>query len=119
MGITYRVTSVWTNAFNGKSRLTNAVIGNHVSVIGSKAFYNCRNLNRITIGTGLKQINAYAFGRVKSGCIIKINSTQLTKITGKIDYGTSKMTIRVPKRKLSQYRRLFTARSRTITVKSY
>lgn len=119
MGITYRVTSVWTNAFNGKSRLTNAVIGNHVSVIGSKAFYNCRNLNRITIGTGLKQINAYAFGKVKSGCIIKINSTQLTKITGKIDYGTSKMTIRVPKRKLSQYRRLFTARSRTITVKSY
>ena len=119
MGITYRVTSVWTNAFSGKNKLTNVVIGNNVSVIGSRAFYNCRNLNRITIGNGLKQIGTYSFGRVKRGCIIKITSTQLSKISAKIDYGSQKMTIRVPRKKLNQYRKLFSARSRTVTVKSY
>lgn len=119
MGITYRVTSVWTNAFSGKNKLTNVVIGNNVSVIGSRAFYNCRNLNRVTIGSGLKQIGTYSFGRVKRGCIIKITSTKLSKISAKIDYGSQKMTIRVPRKKLIQYRKLFSARSRTVTVKSY
>lgn len=119
MGITYRVTSVWTNAFRGKNKLTNVVIGNNVSVVGSRAFYNCRSLNRITIGTGLKQIGTYSFGRVKRKCIIKITSTQLSKVSAKIDYGSQKMTIRVPRKKLNQYRKLFSARSRTVTVKSY
>lgn len=118
-GITYKVTEIRAKAFYGNQHLTTVSIGNNVSVIGGKAFGNCKRLYRVNIGTGLKQINSHAFDRVKKGCVIKIKSTQLKKISSRIDYGTSKMTIRVPRKKLNTYKKLFRKKSRTITVKSY
>lgn len=118
-GITYKVTSVKSNAFRDKKRLSSVSVGNQVSVIGSRAFYNCRSLNRVTTGTGLKQIDSYAFGRVKRGCILTIRSTRLKKVTSQIDYRSPKMTVKVPKKKYSYYRRLFRARSKTVSVKKY
>ena len=43
-GVTYRVTSIWANAFKKKSRLTTVSIGHNVSVIGKNAFYKCKKL---------------------------------------------------------------------------
>lgn len=118
-GITYKVTSVWTRAFYGKTMLKKVAIGHNVTAIGSNAFRNCRNLNRVAIGTGLKRIGAYAFRNVKRGCIIHIQSVRLNNVGSKIDSYSPKMTIRVNRRKLNYYRRLFSRRSRTITVIGY
>ena len=118
-GITYKVTEIRTKAFYKNSRLSTVNIGNNVSVIGEKAFANCKKLYRVNVGTGLKQINSHAFDRIKKGCVIKIKSTKLKKVNSRIDYGTSKMTVRVPRKKLQSYKKLFRKKSRTVTVKFY
>ena len=98
-GVTYRVTSIWANAFKKKSRLTTVSIGHNVSVIGKNAFYKCKKLKKVTIGTGLTQINPGAFRGVKKGCTITIKSLKLKKISSRIDQSVSRMTVPVPKRK--------------------
>ncbi len=79
-GVTYKVTSVWTKAFAGKTKLANVVIGHNVSAIGSQAFYNCKNLKSVTIGTGLTRISSQAFRNVKTKCVITVKSTKLTTV---------------------------------------
>lgn len=118
-GVTYRVTSIWANAFKKKSRLTTVSIGHNVSVIGKNAFYKCKKLKKVTIGTGLTQINPGAFRGVKKGCTITIKSLKLKKISSRIDQSTSRMTVRVPKRKYAAYRKLLRKKSSTVTIKKY
>lgn len=118
-GVTYRVTSIWANAFKKKSRLTTVSIGHNVSVIGKNAFYKCKKLKKVTIGTGLTQINSGAFRGVKKGCTITIRSLKLKKVYGRIDQSTSRMTVRVPKRKYAAYRKLLRKKSSTVTTKKY
>lgn len=118
-GVTYRVTSIWANAFKKKSRLTTVSIGHNVSVIGKNAFYKCKKLKKVTIGTGLTQINPGAFRGVKKGCTITIRSLKLKKVYGRIDQSTSRMTVRVPKRKYAAYRKLLRKKSSTVTVRKY
>ena len=118
-GVTYRVTSIWANAFKNKSRLTTVSIGHNVSVIGKNAFYKCKKLKKVTIGTGLTQINPDAFRGVKKGCTITIKSLKLKKISSRIDQSTSRMTVRVPKRKYAAYRKLLRKKSSTVTIKKY
>ena len=105
-GVTYRVTSIWANAFKKKSRLTTVSIGHNVSVIGKNAFYKCKKLKKVTIGTGLTQINSSAFRNVKKGCTITIKSLKLKKVSSRIDQSVSRMTVRVPKRKYTAYKKL-------------
>ena len=118
-GIRYCVTSVWANAFKNCTRLASVTIGNNVSVIGANAFYKCKNLKSVTIGTGLTQINANAFRGIKKGCTITIRSLKLKKIYGRIDQSTSRMTVRVPKKKYAAYRKLLRQRSNTVIIKKY
>lgn len=118
-GVTYRVTSIWANAFKKKSRLTTVSIGHNVSVIGKNAFYKCKKLKKVTIGTGLTQINSGAFRGVKKGCTITIRSLKLKKVYGRIDQSTSRMTVRVPKKKYAAYRKLLRKKSSTVTVRKY
>lgn len=118
-GVTYRVTSIWANAFKKKSRLTTVSIGHNVSVIGKNAFYKCKKLKKVTIGTGLTQINPGAFRGVKKGCTITIKSLKLKKVSSRIDQSVSRMTVRVPKRKYSAYKKLLRKKSKTVTIKKY
>lgn len=118
-GITYRVTSIWANAFKKKSRLTTVSIGHNVSVIGKNAFYKCKKLKKVTIGTGLTQINPGAFRGVKKGCTITIKSLKLKKISSRIDQSVSRMTVRVPKRKYTAYKKLLRKKSKTVIIKKY
>ena len=95
-GVTYRVTSIWANAFKKKSRLTTVSIGHNVSVIGKNAFYKCKKLKKVTIGTGLTQINSGAFRGVKKGCTITIRSLKLKKdLWTDRSVCTSRMTVRM------------------------
>ena len=118
-GITYRVTSIWANAFKKKSRLTTVSIGHNVSVIGKNAFYKCKKLKKVTIGTGLTQINPGAFRGVKKGCTITIKSLKLKKVSSRIDQSVSRMTVRVPKRKYTAYKKLLRKKSKTVIIKKY
>ena len=118
-GVTYRVTSVWANAFKNKTRLTTVSIGNNVSVIGKNAFYKCKKLKKVTIGTGLTQINPYAFRGVKKGCTITIKSLKLKKVSTKIDQSVSKMTVRVPKKKYAAYKKLLRKKSKSVIIRKF
>ena len=118
-GVTYRVTSIWANAFKNKSRLTTVSIGHNVSVIGKNAFYKCKKLKKVTIGTGLTQINPGAFRGVKKGCTITIKSLKLKKVSSRIDQSVSRMTVRVPKRKYTAYKKLLRKKSKTVIIKKY
>lgn len=118
-GVTYRVTSIWANAFKNKSRLTTVSIGHNVSVIGKNAFYKCKKLKKITIGTGLTQINPGAFRGVKKGCTITIKSLKLKKVSSRIDQSVSRMTVRVPKRKYTAYKKLLRKKSKSVIIKKY
>lgn len=118
-GVTYRVTSIWANAFKNKSRLTTVSIGHNVSVIGKNAFYKCKKLKKVTIGTGLTQINSGAFRGVKKGCTITIKSLKLKRVSSRIDQSVSRMTVRVPKRKYTAYKKLLRKKSKTVIIKKY
>ena len=118
-GVTYRVTSIWTNAFKKKSRLTTVSIGHNVSVIGKNAFYKCKKLKKVTIGTGLTQINPGAFRGVKKGCTITIKSLKLKRVSSRIDQSVSRMTVRVPKRKYTAYKKLLRKKSKSVIIKKY
>lgn len=118
-GVTYRVTSIWANAFKKRSRLTTVSIGHNVSVIGKNAFYKCKKLKKVTIGTGLTQINPGAFRGVKKGCTITIKSLKLKKISSRIDQSVSRMTVRVPKRKYTAYKKLLRKKSKSVIIKKY
>ena len=54
-------TSIGSNVFSGCSGLTSVTIPNSVTSIGSYAFYGC-NLKSLTIGTGVLSIGWDAFG---------------------------------------------------------
>lgn len=118
-GVTYRVTSIWANAFKNKSRLTTVSIGHNVSVIGKNAFYKCKKLKKVTIGTGLTQINPGAFRGVKKGCTITIKSLKLKRVSSRIDQSVSRMTVRVPKRKYTAYKKLLRKKSKSVIIKKY
>ena len=94
-------------------------IGNNVSVIGKNAFYKCKKLKKVTIGTGLTQINSGAFRGVKKGCTITIKSLKLKKVSSKIDQSTSKMTVCVPRKKYKAYKKILWKKSRTVKIKKF
>lgn len=94
-GVTYKVTSVGNSAFQGCKALKTVMIGKHVKTIGQKAFYGDGKLKTITV-----------------------KSTVLKKIGDEALYGIHKnAVIKVPKNKLSAYKRLFKNKGQKKTVK--
>lgn len=73
-GITYKVTSIGTNAFKNCKKLTKATIGANVKVIKAKAFNNCPKLKTVTIKTILltkKTASKKCFSKVNKRMVIK------------------------------------------------
>ena len=73
-GITYKVTSIGTNAFKNCKKLTKATIGANVKVIKAKAFNNCPKLKAVTIKTALltkKTASKKCFSKVNKQMVIK------------------------------------------------
>lgn len=94
-GITYKVTDIASNAFTGNSTLKKVTIGENVTSIGAKAFYNCHNLKTITVkSTGLRKVGKNALKGIKDTAKIK-----------------------VPKKKLSAYKKLFKKKGQGKKVK--
>ena len=94
-GKKFLVTSIGNNACLGCSQATSATIGKNVTKIGSKAFYNCKKLKKITIkSTKLKSVGSKAFKGINK-----------------------KATIKVPKSKLKAYQRLLKGKGQAASVK--
>lgn len=88
----------------------NVIISNSVKKIGSKAFAGTKCLKTITLGKSVEEIGANAFANSKDLKVLKIKSTKLTSknLDKKAFAGiTAKTTIKVPKSKLSTYKKLF------------
>lgn len=91
----YKVTSIAADAMKGSTKLKTLTIGKNVSAIGKYAFYNCKNLDSITI----KSENLTK-SSVKSGAFKKISQAAV---------------VNVPEQKYSEYKSLL--KSRGITGK--
>lgn len=59
--VTYNVTEIGTDAFNGSQSLTSVVLPSSIKVIGIQAFRNCPNLSSINFPEGLETIYYDAF----------------------------------------------------------
>ena len=59
--VTYKVTSIGSNAFYGSSNMTSVTIANGVTSIGEFAFFNCSKLSSITIPNSVESIESHAF----------------------------------------------------------
>ncbi len=91
--VTYKVTEIAANAFKKNKKIRKVVIPSSIEKIGKQAFYGCKNLKNITVKT-----------------------TKLTKkrVGSKAFFGIhAKTVIKVPKKKLSAYRKMLKARGVT------
>ncbi len=60
-GITYSVTTIGEDAFEGCKSLTEVTIPNSVTTIGGDAFYGCKSLTEVTIPNSVTTIGSSAF----------------------------------------------------------
>lgn len=131
-GTTYTVTSIAKNAFKNNKKIKTIIIGNNVKTIGDNAFSGCSNLQSVTIGKNVTTIKSKAFYKCTKLKAITIPS-KVSKIGKQAFYGCkklrsvtiktaklkssnvgskafkgiySKATIKVPKKKLSAYKRM-------------
>ena len=142
-GITYKVTSIASNAFKGNKKITKVKMGKNITSIGKNAFSGCTKLKSITIGGNVKTISDKAFYKCTAltkitipskvnkigksafyGCKklknITIKTTKLTKknVGDKAFKGIySKATIKVPKSKLNAYKKMLKAKGVGTKVK--
>ena len=86
-GVTYKVTSIGTKAFNGNKKLTKVTIGTNIKKISNNAFFKCKSLKTVTIKSVL--------------LTKKTASKRAFKGVGK------KMVIRVPKKVKKAYVKIF------------
>ena len=94
-GKTYKVTSIASNAFKDNKKLTSVTVGANVTTIGSKAFYGCKNLKKITVkSTKLKSVGKNALKGIHKKAVVK-----------------------VPKSRFSKYKKLFKGKGQKKTVK--
>lgn len=84
-GKPYAVTEIAAKAFAGSKKLKSVTIGKNIKSIGAKAFYKCPALKKVT---------------VKSTVLKKVGKASLKGIN-------AKATIKVPKKKLKAYKKLF------------
>ena len=88
-GITYKVTSIGTKAFNNNKKLTKVTIGTNIVKINSNAFFNCKNLKTVIIKsvrlTG-KTANKKAFKNAHKKLVIRVPK-KVKKIYKKIFKG--------------------------------
>lgn len=89
-----------------------------ITEIGSKAFSNCKNLKKVTIGTNVTKIGKQAFsgcGKLKN---IKVNAKALKTVGAKAFKGIEKKAvIKVPKSKKKKYQKILAKKGQAKTVK--
>ena len=128
----YKVTTIDQNAFKGNKEITDVIFGSNITTIGKYSFYQCTNLRTIRFGSkvtrigsnafaqcpklknftlpaSIKHIDAYAFAQCPAVKIIKINGSSLEYIGKKAFAANKTVTLRLPKKSFTKYRKLLKA----------
>ena len=74
-GVTYAVTAIGGNAFEGCNQVTSISMPSTITEIEQTAFYNCTRLAQINIPEGITWINNYTFENCRSLTSIDLPST--------------------------------------------
>lgn len=116
-GNTEEQTTIADQAMQANKKVTEVTIGNHVTLIGEKAFAGCTALNKVKVGTGLKTIGKAAFSGDKNLTLFVIKSKNLTKV-GKNALSNTKSAIKmkVLGEKISKYKKLFRGKGQDIPL---
>lgn len=88
-------------------------LGGKVTQIGSKAFYQCTSLNKITIPAATRSIGAQAFYNCRKLKNLTIKTRALnSKTIGKKAFTGiySKVIVKVPKKVFNSYKKLLKAK---------
>lgn len=133
-GKAYKVTSVQEKAFYQNEDIVSIAIGNNVIYIGKYAFYQCPNLEtvkfgkrvsvistcaftqcpnleNVTLPSSIRRIGAKAFYQCTSIKALKINGSALEYV-GKKGLAVNKtVTLRLPKKVYTKYKKLIKASS--------
>jgi hypothetical protein len=83
-GVTYKVTSVQTEAFKNCKKLKSITIGSNITAINKRAFQGCSSLKTITIkSTKLtaKSLSSKAFAGIGKNVVIKVPKGKLKAYT--------------------------------------
>lgn len=97
-GKTYKVTAIASGAFSGDKNLKKITVGANVSTIGSKAFYGCKNLKKITIQSKkLKSVGKNALKGIHKKAVIKVPKSRLTKYKKLFKGKGQKKTVKIKK----------------------
>lgn len=139
-GKVYKVTAIQDKAFYRNEDIVNVTIGNNVVNVGKYAFYQCSgletvkfgkrvaiintcaftqcpNLENVTLPSSIRKIGAKAFYQCTSIKIFKINGSVLEYV-GKKGLAINKtVTLRLPKKPYSSYRKLIKASSVYVKTK--
>lgn len=139
-GKVYKVTAIQDKAFYRNEDIVNITIGNNVVNVGKYAFYQCSgletvkfgkrvaiintcaftqcpNLENVTLPSSIRKIGAKAFYQCTSIKIFKINGSALEYV-GKKGLAINKtVTLRLPKKPYSSYRKLIKASSVYVKTK--
>lgn len=118
-GKIYQIVEISDCAFQN-ANITDITIGSNIQSIGMKAFFNCKKLKKVIIPASVNRIGSQAFGNCKKLKNITVKTTKLTKksVGKKAFKGIhAKAAIKVPKKKLKAYRRLFKSRGAGSKVK--
>lgn len=109
-GNVYKVTSIAANACANNRTVQEITIGKNVKKTGNNAFAGCRSLKKITIGKNTEKIGKNVFKGCKKIKTVIVRSNRLTKKSLKknsLQGIPAKAVIRVPKKKVKTYRKLF------------
>ena len=131
-GKVYKVTAIQDKAFYQNEDIVSIAIGNNVIYVGKYAFYQCPNLEtvkfgkrvsvistcaftqcpnleNVTLPSSIRRIGAKAFYQCTSIKVLKINGSVLEYV-GKKGLAVNKtVTLRLPKKVYTKYRKLIKA----------
>lgn len=139
-GKVYKVTAIQDKAFYRNEDIVNVTIGNNVVNVGKYAFYQCSgletvkfgkrvaiintcaftqcpNLENVTLPSSIRKIGAKAFYQCTSIKIFKINGSALEYVGKKGLAINRTVTLRLPKKSYSSYRKLIKASSVYVKTK--
>lgn len=123
-GKTYQVTAIASNAFKSCRKLKQATISGNITSIGSNAFQGCSALRTVKIGSKVTSIGAKAFYDCKALTSVTIQTKKLSSSkvgksaftkAGRSNY--KKLKVRVPKSKLSAYKKLLKSKGLSTRAK--
>ncbi len=104
----FQVTSISKNAFKNCQTLKGTVsIPDTVTYIGDSAFYNCKNITKVTIPANVTTIGKGTFQNCKKLKLVYFKSAKIKKIGAKAFFSNKKgRTFSIPKKKGSYFQKL-------------